>query len=313
MERFPVLPTPERLGAGRLVFFDLMQGIGLRTLDGATRLFELNMRATRTLADEAAVRLKAALDPQARASLPVYATPSLERATSYSRDVYEILVGTNAEIAELVQQHVRTGWTDEPARSAKAAATPEQAAAAPAAGPVEPADDRVEAAGAAQGDDPTKGPFPASAFQTAPRLPEPIQPAPLPEPAQRVEAPALSEAAPTSNAVSAAHEATPDAAPVLDAAPTRNAVPALDAAPAPDAAPGPDAAAVLEALPVPVEHLPDPPAALATRQPLAQAVHGAIEQAAGPGTPPVVPEVLKRPRTPRIGRAVSRKSTSNAP
>lgn len=111
-----MLSTRERSGDDRFVLLDLVQGMGLRTLDGATRLFELNLRATRTLMDEATARLRAAFDPQARGGVSVPSMPNIERATSYGRDVYRIVAGTNAELVELVQRHVRVGWIEGAAR-----------------------------------------------------------------------------------------------------------------------------------------------------------------------------------------------------
>lgn len=311
-----MLSTRERSGDDRFMLLDLMQGIGLRTLDGATRLFELNLRATRALVDETTGRLKAAFDPQARSGLPVPPMPDIERATSYSRDVYRIVAGTNAEIVELMQQHVRVGWTGGAARPGGIRAGAQHAVQAAAAALERSAEQVLSqdepAAPASTGAEPALGRTEGAGTTTEPAT---VQAALAAESSGSSDS--SEPAASTASAATAAIRADQSVDSPLDrnAAQPASAEPDAAAETASESAPAPqpfELAAALEASQVPMAQMPDPPASLSAPQPIAQAVHAAIEQVAQLDAAPVVPEAPKRPRATRIARAASRKSAPNA-
>lgn len=103
--------VPENYLAAHRALLDTTQNINLRALEGATKLFELNVEATRATVNRTAEQIRSALD-NSPAVAPVNVNPVelvqpvFERAAAYSKRVYGIVTSTNEDIVSLLQQHV---------------------------------------------------------------------------------------------------------------------------------------------------------------------------------------------------------------
>ena len=84
--------------------------LGQKAFGGVEKLVELNLQAARTTLDDSAAHAKALLaakDPQELVSLQSTAMkPVAEKATAYSRQVYEIAAATQADISKLFEGQV---------------------------------------------------------------------------------------------------------------------------------------------------------------------------------------------------------------
>lgn len=99
--------TPEQFVAAQKASIETFYGLSNKALEGVEKLMELNMQAARTAMAEAAETAQAALsvkDPQELFALQAgMMQPAAEKAAAYSRHVYEILAGTNAEVAKVAE------------------------------------------------------------------------------------------------------------------------------------------------------------------------------------------------------------------
>lgn len=81
-----------------------------KAFGGVEKLVELNLQAARATMDDSAAHAKALLavkDPQELVSLQSNALkPAAEKATAYSRQVYEIAAATQADLSKVVEAQV---------------------------------------------------------------------------------------------------------------------------------------------------------------------------------------------------------------
>ena len=99
----------EQFVAAQRALLDTAQNVALKALDGATRLFELNVQAVRATVSEATDQVKTLLDAdptKVTSQSFALAQPNAEKLVSYSKQAFEIVSGTHGEIAELLQKHV---------------------------------------------------------------------------------------------------------------------------------------------------------------------------------------------------------------
>ena len=103
--------VPEQYLAAQRALLDTAQNINLRAIDGAAKLFELNVEATRATLNRTAEQVRSVLE-QNPVAQPTginpaeFVQPVLERAAAYSKRVYGIVSSTNEDIVAMLQQHV---------------------------------------------------------------------------------------------------------------------------------------------------------------------------------------------------------------
>ncbi|MBK6714613.1 MAG: phasin family protein [Burkholderiales bacterium] len=99
--------TPEQFAAAGKANLEALVLVGQTAFQGVEKLVELNLETTRAaMADavEHAKALMAAKDAQAVFALQsAFLQPAAEKATAYSRQVYEITSTTQADVAKLVE------------------------------------------------------------------------------------------------------------------------------------------------------------------------------------------------------------------
>ncbi|MDP2005119.1 MAG: phasin family protein [Rubrivivax sp.] len=99
--------TPEQFAAAQKANLETLFGLTSKAFEGVEKLVELNMQVAKTSLAEAAETAQAALSiKDAQELLNLQASmlqPSAEKAAAYSRHVYEILAGTNAEVSKAAE------------------------------------------------------------------------------------------------------------------------------------------------------------------------------------------------------------------
>lgn len=99
----------EQLVAAQRALLDTAHNVGLKALEGATKLMDLNVQAARATLSEATTQMKSMLEAEPTKLFDkgfAVQQPSTEKATAYAKHAYEIFTTTNGEIAELLQKHV---------------------------------------------------------------------------------------------------------------------------------------------------------------------------------------------------------------
>lgn len=99
--------TPEQIVAAQKANIETLFDVTTKAFEGVEKLVELNLQVARTTLAEASETALAALsvkDAQELLSLQAsLLQPVAEKAASYSRHVYEILAGTNAEVSRAAE------------------------------------------------------------------------------------------------------------------------------------------------------------------------------------------------------------------
>jgi phasin family protein len=99
--------TPEQYTAAQKANLETLFGLTNKAFEGVEKLVELNLQVAKATLAEAAESTQAALSVKdAQELLNLQASllqPSAEKAASYSRHVYEILAGTNAEVTKAAE------------------------------------------------------------------------------------------------------------------------------------------------------------------------------------------------------------------
>jgi phasin family protein len=102
--------TPEQVVAAHKSNIETFFGLSGKAFEGVEKLVDLHMQATKAAMAEAAETAQAVLsvkDPQELFALQAaMMQPAAEKAAAYSRHVYEILAGTNAEFAKATEATV---------------------------------------------------------------------------------------------------------------------------------------------------------------------------------------------------------------
>ncbi len=102
--------TAEQLLAAQKANVETLFGLTSKAFEGVEKLVELNLQVARTSMSEAAETAKAALSVKdAQELLALQAgllQPAAEKAAAYSRYVYEIVAGTNAEVTKIAEAQV---------------------------------------------------------------------------------------------------------------------------------------------------------------------------------------------------------------
>ena len=102
--------TAEQVLAAHKANVETLIGLTSKAFEGVEKLVELNMQVARTSMSEAADTARAALSVKdAQELLALQAgmlEPAAEKAAAYSRHLYEIAAGTNAEVAKVAEETV---------------------------------------------------------------------------------------------------------------------------------------------------------------------------------------------------------------
>lgn len=106
-----MLQNNESIVAAQRALLETAHNVGLKSIEGAAKLFELNLQAVRATIGETTEQFKSLLEADAAArltdkSLTALPQASGEKLASYTKQAYDIVAATNGEIAELLQKHV---------------------------------------------------------------------------------------------------------------------------------------------------------------------------------------------------------------
>ena len=105
--------TPEQLLAAHKANVETLFGLTTKAFEGVEKLVELNLQVAKTTLTEAAETTQAALAVKdAQELLALQASllqPAAEKAAAYSRHVYDIVSGTNAELAKAAESQLADG------------------------------------------------------------------------------------------------------------------------------------------------------------------------------------------------------------
>lgn len=99
--------SAEQLVAVQKAQVETLFGLSNKAFEGVEKLVELNLQVAKTAMAEAAETTKAAMsvkDPQEFLTLQAgLMQPAAEKAAAYSRHLYDILAGTNAEVTKIAE------------------------------------------------------------------------------------------------------------------------------------------------------------------------------------------------------------------
>ncbi len=99
--------TPEQITAAQKANLETLFGLTNRAFEGIEKLVELNMQVAKTTLAEVAETAQASLSVKdAQELLALQASllqPAAEKAAAYSRHLYEIMAGANAEVTKAAE------------------------------------------------------------------------------------------------------------------------------------------------------------------------------------------------------------------
>ena len=102
--------TAEQFMAAQKANIETLFGLTNKAFEGIEKLVELNLQVARTTLGEAAETTKAAMSVKdAQELLALQASllqPAAEKAAAYSRHLYDIVAGTNAEVTKVTEATV---------------------------------------------------------------------------------------------------------------------------------------------------------------------------------------------------------------
>lgn len=102
--------TAEQVMAAHKANVETLFGLTNKAFEGVEKLVELNLQVAKTSLGEVAETTKSALSVKdAQELLALQASllqPSAEKAAAYSRHVYEIVSGTNAEVTKVAEEQI---------------------------------------------------------------------------------------------------------------------------------------------------------------------------------------------------------------
>lgn len=102
--------TAEQVMAAHKANVETLFGLTNKAFEGVEKLVELNLQVARTSLSEVAATTNSVLSVKdAQELLALQASmlqPSAEKAAAYSRHVYEIVAGTNAEVSKVAEEQM---------------------------------------------------------------------------------------------------------------------------------------------------------------------------------------------------------------
>ena len=105
--------TADQFFAAQKASLETLFGLTAKAFEGVEKLVELNLQVAKTTLSEAAETAQATLSIKDAQELLALQTsllqPAAEKAASYSRHVYDILAGTNAEVSKAAEATMADG------------------------------------------------------------------------------------------------------------------------------------------------------------------------------------------------------------
>jgi phasin family protein len=105
--------TPDQMMAAQKANLETLFGLTNKAFEGIEKLVELNLQVAKTSLAESAETTKAAMSVKdAQELMALQASllqPAAEKAAAYSRHLYDILAGTNAEVAKVAEATMAEG------------------------------------------------------------------------------------------------------------------------------------------------------------------------------------------------------------
>jgi phasin family protein len=105
--------TPDQLMAAQKANLETLFGLTTKAFEGVEKLVELNLQVAKTSLAESVETTKAAMSVKdAQELMALQASllqPAAEKAAAYSRHLYDILAGTNAEVAKVAEATMAEG------------------------------------------------------------------------------------------------------------------------------------------------------------------------------------------------------------
>ena len=105
--------TPETFAAAQKANLETLFGLTNKAFEGVEKLVELNLQVAKTTLSEIAETSKASLsvkDAQELMALQAgLLQPAAEKAAAYSRHLYDILAGTNADVVKVAESTMADG------------------------------------------------------------------------------------------------------------------------------------------------------------------------------------------------------------
>ena len=105
--------TADQFVAAQKASLETLFGLTAKAFEGVEKLVELNLQVAKTTLAEAAETVQATLAIRDAQELLALQTsllqPAAEKAASYSRHVYDILAGTNAEVSKAAEATMAEG------------------------------------------------------------------------------------------------------------------------------------------------------------------------------------------------------------
>ena len=105
--------TPEQMLAAQKAQLETLFGLTNKAFEGIEKLVELNLQVAKATLAETAETTKAALSVKdAQELLALQAgllQPAAEKAAAYSRHLYDIVAGTNAEVTKVAEATIADG------------------------------------------------------------------------------------------------------------------------------------------------------------------------------------------------------------
>jgi phasin family protein len=102
--------TPDQMLAAHKANVETLFGLTNKAFEGVEKLVELNLQVAKATLAESAETTKAAMSVKdAQELLALQASllqPTAEKAAAYSRHLYDILAGTNAEVAKVAEETI---------------------------------------------------------------------------------------------------------------------------------------------------------------------------------------------------------------
>ena len=102
--------TVEQMLAAQKANVETLFGLTNKAFEGVEKLVELNLQVAKTSLTEAAETTKAAMSVKDAEELPALQAsllqPAAEKAAAYSRHLYDIVAGTNAEVTKAAEATV---------------------------------------------------------------------------------------------------------------------------------------------------------------------------------------------------------------
>ncbi len=105
--------TPDQMFAAHKASLETLFGLTTKAFEGVEKLVELNLQVAKTTLAETAETTRAAMSIKDAQELMALQTsllqPAAEKAAAYSRHLYDIMAGTQAEVSKVAEATIAEG------------------------------------------------------------------------------------------------------------------------------------------------------------------------------------------------------------